>query len=45
MLIRVSIPNGLPDLTPEEAYLEEDAQACIENAKKIIEAAKKRLNQ
>ena len=38
-------PNGLPDLTPEEAYLEEDAQACIENAKKILEAAKNRLNQ
>jgi HEPN domain-containing protein len=32
--------NGLPDLTPEEAYLEEDAQVCIENAGKIIEAAK-----
>lgn len=31
-------PNGLPDLTPEEAFLEEDARACIENASKIIEA-------
>ena len=33
-------PNGLPDLTPEEAYLEEDAQACIQNAKKIMEATR-----
>jgi HEPN domain-containing protein len=36
-------PNGLPDLTPEEVYLAEDAQACIENAKKIIEAAQNRI--
>ena len=38
-------PNGLPDLTPEEVYLEEDAQACLENAKKIIEAVINRLNK
>ena len=38
-------PNGLPDLTPEEAYLEEDAQACIENAKKVLEAARNRINK
>jgi len=34
--ITTRYPNGLPDLTPEEAYLEEDAVSCIENAKKII---------
>ncbi len=38
-------PNGLPDLTPEEVYLEEDAQACIENATKILEAAQNRINK
>jgi len=34
--ITTRYPNGLPELTPEEAYLEEDAKNCIENAKKII---------
>lgn len=34
--ITTRYPNGLPDLTPEEAYLEEDAMDCIEHAKKII---------
>ena len=34
--ITTRYPNGLPDLTPEEAYLEEDAKSCIEHAKKII---------
>ena len=29
-------PNGLPDLTPDESFWEEDAEACIENAGKII---------
>ena len=33
-------PNGLPDLTPEEAFLEEDAIVCIANAGKIIETVK-----
>jgi HEPN domain-containing protein len=33
-------PNGLPDLTPDEAYLEEDALGCIDNAKKIIDSVK-----
>jgi HEPN domain-containing protein len=31
-------PNGLPDITPDEAYLEEDAKACIEMAKRILKA-------
>ncbi|SPD74995.1 conserved hypothetical protein [uncultured Desulfobacterium sp.] len=31
-------PNGLPDITPAEAYVEEDAKMCIEYAKKIIQA-------
>ena len=38
--ITTRYPNGLPELTPEEAYLEEDAKNCIENAKKIIKAVK-----
>jgi len=29
-------PNGLPDITPAEAYLEEDAISCIEHAGKIL---------
>ena len=29
-------PNGLPDLTPEDSYLEEDAQSGLENASKIV---------
>lgn len=36
--ITTRYPNGLPELTPEEAYLEEDAKNCIENAEKIIKA-------
>jgi HEPN domain-containing protein len=31
-------PNGLPDITPDEAYDEEDAAACIGYARKIIGA-------
>jgi HEPN domain-containing protein len=34
-------PNGLPEMTPEEAYLEEDAVMCIDYAEKIIEAVRK----
>ena len=33
--ITTRYPNGLPDLTPEEAYLEEDAISCLDYAKKI----------
>lgn len=38
--ITTRYPNGLPELTPEEAYLEEDATQCIENAEKIIDAVR-----
>ncbi|WP_155309873.1 HEPN domain-containing protein [Desulfosarcina ovata] len=38
--ITTRYPNGLPELTPEEAYLEDDAKLCIENAEKIIQAVK-----
>jgi HEPN domain-containing protein len=38
--ITTRYPNGLPELIPDEAYLEEDAESCIENAKKIIKAIK-----
>jgi len=31
-------PNGLPDLTPEQAFLEEDAKSCIEHATNILDA-------
>jgi HEPN domain-containing protein len=31
-------PNGLPDITPDEAYLEDDAKACIEMATRILKA-------
>jgi len=36
--ITTRYPNGLPELTPEEAYLEEDAKSCIENADRILKA-------
>lgn len=36
--ITTRYPNGLPDLTPEEAYLEEDASSCIQHAREIIES-------
>jgi HEPN domain-containing protein len=36
-------PNGLPDLTPAEAYLEEDAALCIELAAEIVVAVKEIL--
>jgi HEPN domain-containing protein len=34
-------PNGLPEMTPEEAYLEEDVILCIDYAEKIIEVVRK----
>jgi HEPN domain-containing protein len=33
-------PNGLPELTPGEAYLEEDAEQCILQAAEILAAVK-----
>lgn len=33
-------PNGLPELTPGEAYLEEDAEQCIQKATEILAAVK-----
>jgi HEPN domain-containing protein len=41
--ITTRYPNGLPDLTPDEAYLEEDAINCLEDAKKIIKAVKPKI--
>ena len=38
--ITTRYPNGLPDLTPDESFLKEDAKSCVENAEKIIETAK-----
>jgi HEPN domain-containing protein len=36
-------PNGLPELTPAEAYLEEDAEECIHQANQILGAVKSLL--
>jgi HEPN domain-containing protein len=36
-------PNGLPELTPGEAYLEEDADLCIQQAIEILAAVKSLL--
>jgi HEPN domain-containing protein len=36
-------PNGLPELTPAEAYLEEDAEECIRQANQILAAVKSLL--
>ena len=33
-------PNGLPDLTPKEAFIDEDAKSCIEHADLILKAVK-----
>jgi len=33
-------PNGLPELTPGEAYLDEDAEECIQRATEILAAVK-----
>jgi HEPN domain-containing protein len=33
-------PNGLPELTPGEAYLDEDAEECIRQATEILAAVK-----
>jgi HEPN domain-containing protein len=33
-------PNGLPELTPGEAYLDEDAEQCIQQATEVLAAVK-----
>ena len=33
-------PNGLPDITPDAAYIDEDAETCINHAEKIIETVR-----
>ena len=33
-------PNGLPDLTPDAAYIDEDAETCIEHATRIVKKAR-----
>lgn len=35
--ISTRYPNGLPDITPEKAYFEEDAQAAIDIAETILD--------
>jgi HEPN domain-containing protein len=41
--ITTRYPDGLPDLTPEEVFLEEDAKQCIDNAGIIIRTASRLL--
>jgi HEPN domain-containing protein len=36
-------PNGLPELIPHEAYMDEDAELCIQQATKILAAVKSLL--
>ena len=35
--IPTGYPKGLPDITPDRAFNEEDAQLCLEYGKMIIE--------
>ena len=36
-------PNGLPDITPDVAFTEEDAETCINHGQKIIAAVRATL--
>ena len=36
-------PNGLPELTPQEAYMDEDAELCIQQATEILAAVRSLL--
>ena len=36
-------PNGLPDLTPDVVFEEEDAQTCIQSARKIVDEVHQRF--
>ena len=37
-------PNGLPDITPDVAFTNEDADSCITYSKKIIDEVRSILN-
>lgn len=37
-------PNGLPDITPDAAFSEEDAVICIDYSRKIVDAVHVHLN-
>jgi len=37
-------PNGLPDITPDVAFTDEDADTCITYSKKIIDEVRSILN-
>ena len=37
ILIPTRYPNGLPDITPEQAFLPEDAKSCIEHASQVVQ--------
>jgi len=40
LYIPTRYPNGLPELTPSEVYIEEEAQKAIESSKAVIEKVK-----
>jgi len=37
-------PNGLPDITPDAAFTEEDAATCVDYSRRIIDAVHAHLN-
>jgi len=37
-------PNGLPDITPDEAFADEDAEKCITYSNKILDEVRSILN-
>jgi HEPN domain-containing protein len=37
-------PNGLPDITPDVAFTNEDADTCIAYSRKIIDEVRSILN-
>ena len=41
--ITTRYPNGLPEITPEEAYLKEDAETCLQHAEEIINAINRKV--
>jgi HEPN domain-containing protein len=43
--IPTGYPNGLPDITPNIAFTEEDADACLAHANNIISAVKALLKK
>jgi len=36
-------PNGLPDMTPDEAFTGDDAHVCVERAREVVETVRSAL--